>query len=246
MEEMTLEEHLTELRKRIIYTLIVLVLSLIVGFYYAGNVVEYLKADIGEGQNISLNVFSPAAGLILYMRISFIFGIIVTLPFSLYQLWRYLSPGLTSTERKIIVLTIPFVPLLFVLGILFAYFFIFPMLISFMVHFTNQVGVNEVFGITEYLRTMFNIIFPIGILFELPLVIFILTKLGILTPDYLAKIRKYAYLVFVLVSGLITPPDIISQILVSLPLILLFEISILLSRFIYKKRYSETDMTDIG
>src|SRR5699024_3356966 len=172
----------------------------------------------------------------------FLFSLVLTLPFAIYQLWKFFSPGLTERERKTIFMYIPIAPILLMMGVLFAYYVVFLMMIKFMLKFTDLLGVNEVFGLSEYFTLMFNIVLPVGLLFELPVLIFILTHLQIITPNTLKKIRKYAYLILVIVASLITPPDFVTNILVSIPLFSLFELSIIFSELVFKKQIENNEI----
>ncbi|MFA7503031.1 MAG: twin-arginine translocase subunit TatC, partial [Anaerovoracaceae bacterium] len=131
---------------------------------------------------------------------------------------------------------IPVAFLLFVLGVAFGYFILFPMVIKFLLMITDILDVNEMFGMSQYFSFMFKLIIPFGLLFELPVIIVFLTKIGVITPNLLVRIRKYAYLVLVIVGVSITPPDFISDLLVIVPLITLYEVSIWLSRIFARKR----------
>ncbi|GAB7387801.1 twin-arginine translocase subunit TatC [Bacillaceae bacterium] len=237
-KEMPLIEHIAELRKRIIWVLVVFSLAMILGFFAAGPLVEYLKSD-PAGNLPPLNAFGPSDALRVYVQVAFILAAVLTFPFFLYQLWRFVSPGLRPDERRIALSFIPMAAGLFVLGILFAYYVVFPLLIAFMSDIAERMGVNEVYGISEYFRFMFNIVLPVGILFELPIVVMFLTRLRILNPMRLARIRKVAYFVLVIVATLITPPEIITDILVLIPLLLLYEFSVWLSRIVYRKQLRE-------
>lgn len=232
--EMTWLEHFTELRKRIIYILIVSVIILVIGLVFAKPMIVWLKsAEPAAG--IEWNVFSPWDSIRIYMQVAFVFSLIITLPFALYQIWAFAKPGLKETEQKAILMYIPFAFLLYVCGISFAYFVVFPFAFRFTSMLTGHLGLTETYGIMQYFMFMFNIVLPIGILFELPVIVMFLTRLRILNPSRLVKMRKHAYLALVILSTLFTPPDFISPILVSIPLIIIYEISVHISKFVYRK-----------
>ncbi|MFV9511841.1 twin-arginine translocase subunit TatC [Tepidibacillus sp. LV47] len=232
---MTVVGHLEELRKRIIWIIIFFVISLIVGFMLADPVIRYFTHDL-NAKNITWNVFRLSDALRVYMYFAFAIGITISLPFALFQIWLFIAPGLTKRERKATMWFIPTAFILFLLGVSFAYFILFPMVVNFLSNISKQLGVVEVYGIAQYFSFMLNIVIPFGIVFELPVVVVFLTRLGIISPKLLIKIRKLAYFVLIIVAVTITPPEPMSDILVSVPLILLYEISIILSKVASKKR----------
>src|SRR5690606_21263913 len=138
-------------------------------------------------------------------------------------------------ERKITLTYIPISILLFLSGISFSYFILFLFIVDFMFHIGNQMELNAVIGINEYFEFLFQITLPFGLLFQLPVVILFLTRIGIITPSVLKKIRKYAYFALLIIAALITPPDVLSHIMVTIPLFLLYEVSIWISKIAYRK-----------
>ncbi|WP_240041172.1 twin-arginine translocase subunit TatC [Paenibacillus ginsengarvi] len=232
----SLVEHLTELRKRLIWIVAVLVVAMIGGFFAAKPIIVYLMHSEPASSIITLNTFSPWDAIRLYMQFSFAIGLVVTLPFTLTQLWLFVRPGLLDHEKKATLRYIPGAVLLFLLGLSFAYFVIFPMAFYFTSNVTQSLSLTETYGAAQYFSFMFNILLPMALLFELPVVVMFLTKLRILNPSRLQKLRRYAYLVLVVIATVVTPPDFISDILVAIPMILLYEVSIMLSARIYKKQ----------
>jgi len=234
-ESLTLVEHLAELRNRIMITLVFLVIGVVIGFAFAKEIIGFLTRDMPE-----LHVFRPMDTIRVYMQIAVYVGIIAALPMGLYQAWAFVKPALTKVEQKNTLWFIPAAVILFVVGACFAYFGIFPFMWEFMMTLTAGIGdVTSTIGLQEYIGFIVNLVLPVGLLFELPIVVIFLTKLRIVNPPRLRKLRKMAYFVFVLVAVMITPPDFISPILVYLPLIALYEISILLSARIYKRQLAQ-------
>lgn len=234
-EEMSAVEHLTELRRRIIYVLIVFVAGLIGGLFVAKPVYLYLiNADHAQG--FVLHAFSFWDGIGMYMKIAMAVSLTVSLPFIVYQLWAFISPGLRPVERSAALRYVPYVFVLFILGVAFAYYIVFPMALSFTVAITRGMGLEETYGIAEYFSFMFNLCIPLALLFELPLIVMFLTKLRILNPLRLRRIRRYAYFALVFIAVVITPPDFISDILVTIPLLVLYEFSVFLSSFVYRRQ----------
>ncbi|MDF2815070.1 MAG: preprotein translocase subunit TatC [Paenibacillus sp.] len=239
-EAASLVDHLTELRKRIIWVLVVLVVSMIGGFFAAKPMILYLvSVEPAASLHMPLNTFSPWDAIRIYMQFAFAIGLVITLPFAMYQFWLFVKPGLTELEHKSTLRYIPATVLLFLIGLSFGYFIVFPMAFYFTSSVTQSLGLTETYGISQYFTFMFNIILPMSILFELPILVMFLTKLSILNPIRLRKMRKLAYLILIIIATFVTPPDFISDILVSIPLIILYEISVLLSGVIYRKQLEQ-------
>ncbi|UFJ40966.1 twin-arginine translocase subunit TatC [Brevibacillus humidisoli] len=243
IREMTLEEHLGELRKRIIWVLVVFVLALVVGLFYADVVIQYMQSN-PISQEIPLSglvSLSPSDALRVYMQFAFLIGVVITLPVALFQIWRFVSPGLRPPEQRVALRFIPVAFLLFLLGLGFGYYIVFPMILPFMVGFTEKIGTQPLYGVAEYFGFMFNIVIPFGFLFELPMLVMFLTRLRIVNPMRLARLRRVAYFVLAVVAITLTPPEIVSDILVTIPLLLLYEVSIWLSKLVYRKQLQEDE-----
>ncbi|MFC5446864.1 twin-arginine translocase subunit TatC [Paenibacillus aestuarii] len=234
-EEMSLVEHLGELRKRLMSILIVLVIGMVGGLIAAKPIIRYLK-NIPPASGIGWNVFSPWDALRLYMNFGLAVGALITLPVALYHIWAFVKPGLHETEQKASVIYIPAAFVLFLLGIAFGYFVVFPMAFYFTSSISKSLDITEMYGAAQYFSFMFNIILPLALVFEMPIVVMFLTKIRLLNPKRLHKLRRYAYMLMVVLATIITPPDAISAILVSIPLIILYEFSVFLSGIIYRKQ----------
>lgn len=228
--------HLAELRKRILIAAVFFIVFMAIGLYLAPRTLDWIKEN-SFPKGVDWNVFSFTDGLFIYMKCAFLFAVLFTLPIVLQQVWRFVEPGLTEKEARGSKVFIPASFVLFLTGILFAYFFVFPMMIGFMSEMNRDIGANEVYGISAFFTFLFNIVFPIAVAFEMPVVVLFLTKLGILSHAKLGKVRKYAYLLLVIIGSMISPPDFVSHLSVSVPLILLFEASVVCSR-VYGARRS--------
>jgi sec-independent protein translocase protein TatC len=235
---MSMIDHLTELRRRLMLVVIVLVSTMIVGFLFAGDMIDIIK-NRPPALGLDWNVFAPSDAVRIYLQFAFVIGLVLTFPFLLFQLWAFVTPGLQPEERKVTLNFIPAAMVLFIVGISFGYFIVFPMVFQFLQNVAASLQVTETYGIAEFFGFMFNIILPLGFLFELPIVIMFLTRLRILNPVRLSQFRKYAYFLLVVVAVTITPPEIVSDLLVSIPLLLLYEFSIWLSRIVYRKQLAE-------
>jgi len=236
-EEYTLIEHLTELRKRLIIVALTFIVSLIIGFSISPKILSFIKMQ-PTASHVEWNVFGYTDGLMIYLKCALLLAILITLPIALYQTWLFVKPGVSKEEAKGTIFFIPVSFLLFLAGISFSYFLLFPLMLNFMSSINESIGAVETYGMKQYFTFMFNLIIPVGIVFELPVVILFLTKLGIVTPDKLRKMRKIAYFVLVVVGVSISPPDFISDILIIIPLLLLFEISILVSSWSLKRKHA--------
>lgn len=234
-ETMTLLSHLTELRRRIWRSLAVVLISMGGGLYLAPKVLRYLKS-VPPGSEMTWNVFSPWDGIRMYMSIALVIALTVSLPYILYQLWGFVKQGLHQQERTAALRYVPYSVICFLTGLAFGYFVVLPMSFSFTSKITKSMDLVETYGVAQYFGFMMNIVIPLAIAFELPVIVMFLTKIGILTPQVLHKMRRYAYLVLVIVASLISPPELISHLLVFVPLVVLYEISVLLSRVVYGRR----------
>lgn len=232
--EQNIVEHLGELRKRLIWVLLVFIAAFAFGMIYAEPIVEHLKND-PAARDIPWNVFALGDALRVYLQFAFVIALVITTPFAMLQMWQFVKPGLKPNEQKATLIYIPTAFLLFIIGILFGYYWIFPFIVQFMSGFSERLGVQEMYGISQYFGFMFRLVLPIAIVFQLPVIVMFLTRIRILTPHILKKSRRYAYVLLVLVAALITPPDFVSNILVAIPLIVLYEVSVWLSGRVYRK-----------
>lgn len=230
-DEMALVEHLGELRKRLIYTLISFIVFLLGAFIFVEDIYSWLIRDL----NLSLAVLGPSEILWVYFMISGVIAIAWTIPIAAYQVWMFVKPALSKKERKVTLSYIPALFILFIGGLAFGYFVVYPIVLNFLLSLSEG-HFETMFTTEKYFKFMLNLTLPFGFLFEIPLVIMFLTSLGVINPMVLSKARKLAYFVLVVVSILITPPDLISDILVIIPLLALYEFSVTLSKIVYRKK----------
>ncbi len=162
-------------------------------------------------------------------------GIIVAFPYILYEFWKFIAPGLYPQEKKYGIRFIIISSALFFIGILFGYFLVTPLVINFLGHHVISEKVQNLVDIKSYISNVRTTILANGLVFELPIIIYFLTKLGLVTAKFMRENRKYAVVVILLVAAIITPPDVFSQIIVSIPLIILYEVSIFIAKFVEKK-----------
>ncbi|WP_059170872.1 twin-arginine translocase subunit TatC [Bacillus sp. FJAT-27445] len=230
-KELNVVDHLDELRKRIIISAISFVIFFGVGFAYVEDIYKWFVRDL----DVKLIVLGPSDIVWIYFTLASLIAIAGTIPILAFQIWLFVKPALKPVERKISLSYIPALFLLFIAGLAFGYFVIFPNVLSFLVELGGDMLVTN-FTAEKYFRFVMNMTLPFGVLFELPAVVMFLTSLGILNPYVLTKIRKYAYFILIIIAIVITPPDPVSDFLVIIPLLLLYEISVNLSKFVYKKR----------
>lgn len=233
-QEYTLVEHLTELRKRLIVIAVAFVLSLGIGFGIATKILNFIKMQ-PTAMNVDWNVFGFTDGIMIYFKCALLLAILITLPIAMHQIWVFVKPGLSESEAKGTFIFIPASFFLFLAGVSFSYFIMFPMMLNFMSDINQSIGATETYGMNQYFTFLFNLVIPVGIVFEMPIVIMFLTKLGIVSPASLRKMRKIAYFVLVVIGVLISPPDFISDILIIVPLFVLFEFSIIISSVTLKR-----------
>ncbi len=166
-------------------------------------------------------------------------GFILAFPFILWELWKFISPALYEKERKNVRVFIFIASILFFLGVLFGYYVIVPMSINFCATFSISKMVQNQFTIDSYIGMMKTSVIASGLFFELPVIIYFLTKLGLVTPLFLRKYRKYSVVIVLLIAAIVTPPDVVSQIIVAIPMLLIYEASIFISVFVYKNKNKE-------
>lgn len=243
--EMPFFEHLEELRWRIIKALIGVVIGMILCWIVMDWLMEHvflspvlsLNADLKDGQQpINLQNLKPFGQVFLYMQVSIIGGIVLSIPNILYQLWSFIAPGLLTRERRYIKSIVIFSSACFLAGIAFAYFVILPSALHFFAGFGTLEIENNI-AINEYMSFIISIMLAAGIVFELPMVSWFLSRLGILTPAFMRKYRRHSIVAIFILAAILTPgTDPVSQILLALPLLVLYEFSILVSAWASRKR----------
>ncbi|MBT2656299.1 twin-arginine translocase subunit TatC [Bacillus sp. ISL-18] len=236
-KELNLVDHLEELRKRIIISALAFIVFFIVGFIYVDDIYKWFVGST------KLLVLGPSDIMWIYFMLAGVVAVAGTIPVLALQIWLFVRPALRPNERKITVTYVPALFILFVLGLSFGYFVIFPMVLNFLVNIGQDMFVTN-FTAERYFSFILNMTLPFGVLFELPVVVMFLTSLGIINPFVLAKIRKYAYFVLIIIAVVITPPDFMSDFVVTIPLLLLYEVSINLSKFVYRKKLKQQQNED--
>ncbi len=163
-------------------------------------------------------------------------GFILSFPYILWELWKFISPALYEKERKNAKVFIFTSSLLFFLGVLFGYYVVIPMSVNFVATFSvSDVVINQ-FTLESYMGMVKTSVLASGLFFELPIIIYFLTKLGLVTPDFLRKYWKYAVIIILIIAAIVTPPDVVSQTIVAIPMLIIYEVSILISKIVYKNK----------
>lgn len=232
---MSFLEHLAQLRKQIIAIAAVFACCTIIGLVAAPFIFDAIK-NSPPASEMEWNTFSPFDGVRIYMVIAMAVAFTLTLPVALSLIWGFVKKGLYPHERAATLRYIPYSVLCFLVGGAFGYFVVLPMSFSFVTRISENLQLTETYGVTEYFAFMMNIVLPVAAAFELPIIVMFLTRIGVLTPKRLRQSRRYAYIVLVVVSNLMTPPDFVSVFLLLVPLVLLFETSVWLSSVVYRKR----------
>lgn len=235
-QEMQFVKHFEELRKRIIYVLIAFIIFLFGSFIFVKDIYSWLIRDLGK----DLAVLGPSEILWVYFMISGVIAIALTIPIATHQTWLFVKPALSEKERKTTLVYIPGLFILFIGGLAFGYFIVYPMVLSFLLALSEG-QFNTFFTTEKYFTFMMNLTLPFGFLFEIPLIVMFLTSLGIINPMMLSKARRMSYFLLVVIGIFITPPDMISDILVIIPLLILYECSVTLSKMVYRKKKKQLE-----
>lgn len=250
-------EHLEELRRRLIFCVVAVLIGAIVGYCsYHSVILDFLRGPLdalrGTGDNpfaagnpfpaifkfasavpdnlnLDLHYTGPLEGFLVKLKASFFAGIIIAFPIILYQAWRFVSAGLKKNERRLIAVYFPVSLLLFAVGIAFAYFIMLPAALYFLIVVASS-GLKPVLVISRYVSLVIVLSLALGVIFEIPLVVLFLSRIGLVTPALMRRNRKYAILLIFISAAVLTPPDIVTQFMLAVPIILLYEVSILVSK----------------
>jgi sec-independent protein translocase protein TatC len=232
-EEMTLLEHMEELRDRIIKSVIAVGVAFIAGVFLAGPLLKRLQEESGAGSGF--DVVSPTDPITIYFKIALYIAIGIALPVLMWQVIGFLLPGLTKKEKRFLILSMPFVVVLFLLGVSYAFFFAAPRALQFLASFMSDIYEWSPEG-QEVINFYLTLMVGLGLAFQLPVVMFILAKLGAVTPKKMAEFRRYAVIAILIVAAVITPStDPINMGVVAVPLFLLYEGGILIARIFASK-----------
>jgi sec-independent protein translocase protein TatC len=262
-KEMSFLDHLEELRWHLIRSTIAVVVLALLAFIFKDFIFNTLifgpkhpdfptyRMFCNISRSLGMETFcfqempfriqsrTMAGQFSAHMWTSIYAGIIVAFPYILYEFWRFISPGLKEKERKSSRGFIVIASVLFFLGVLFGYYLITPLSINFLGNYQVSEEVFNDFDLDSYISLVRTSVLACGIVFELPIIMYILTKIGLVTPEILRKYRKFALIIVLILSAVITPPDIVSQIIVAIPILILYEVSIYISRIVIRNQKRE-------
>lgn len=263
-QEMSFIGHLEELRWHVIRAIGSILVFAILAFIYIKEIYHYviiapsqpnfwtyrmlclLSEKVGYDElcvkelNFKLQTIGMGDQFTMSMTSSVIAGLIFAFPYAFWEIWRFIKPGLKASERKSAQGAVFYVTFLFFSGVIFGYFIVSPLAINFLANYTLDESIINEFSLASYISLVSTLTLACGIAFQLPIVVYVLSKVGVLTPSFMREYRKHAMIVILIVAAIITPsPDIYSQILVAIPLLLLYEVSILVSRKVEREKLRE-------
>ena len=239
-DKMPFTSHLEELRERLIKSFIAVGAGFLIAYAFKDRLFEILMRPLIQvmGQGDTLIYTGLPEAFFTYLKVAFLAGIMLASPVIIYQFWMFVAPGLYRKERKVLLPVVVLSTLFFVGGALFGYFFVFPIGFQFFLGFTTE-KIQALPSMKEYLSFSSKLLIAFGLAFELPLVLTGMARMGIISVDFLKKNRKYAVLLIFITAAIITPPDVVSQVMMAVPLMVLYEISIIGARIFQPKPADE-------
>lgn len=233
---MSLGDHLEELRARLILAIIGLVVGTIICLFFGKQILGFIESPYTQLREShpelpKLKFWSPPDAFVVYMKISLVSGLIISSPWVFYQLWMFIAAGLYPHEKRYVHLAVPFSATLFVAGALFFLYIIAPISLAFCLKFGQFINVEPMWTLQKYVSFITLLMLVFGIGFQTPIAIFFLNKTGLVSMQRLRASRKYVFLAVFIVAAIATPPDVVSQVTLAVPLYLLFELGILLAYF---------------
>ncbi len=220
---MTFLDHLEELRKRIFYSLIALGVTAVVGFFFSQRVLNLLTRLVP-----SLVFLTPSEAFVVQLKVALVTGLFLAAPVIFYQFWRFVRPALQEHEAKYIAVAVVVCSALFAVGVAFAYLVVVPIAMKFLLSFETP-KLHAMISISAFVGTVGAFLLACGVVFQLPVVMFFLAKLGVVTPKLLMKNQRIAIVLIFIVAAILSPPDVFSQVLMAIPLFVLFELGVLAS-----------------
>jgi sec-independent protein translocase protein TatC len=237
---MTFWAHVAELRVRLLISAVALIAGMVACFFFVEPAAKFIMEPVGDMEFVFL---SPPELFMSYVKLALIGGLIVASPVILLQIWLFIRPGLSRRERFSLVAGLFSGAIFFVAGSAFSFFVIIPFTLRFFMQYQNE-AVKAMFSFSEYVSFIGSMVLSFGVAFELPIVVTMLASMGIVTGSGLARIRGIGILLIFIGAAIITPPDVVSQVLLGVPMVLLFELSILLAKGQEKRRAKLLDLDD--
>lgn len=226
---MSLTEHLTELRTRIIKSLLAIVAGSCVSYFFLDEITKFLTQPVGK-----LYYMQPGEAFFTYLKIDLVTGFLIALPVIFFHVWRFFLPALTRTERAVLGLIVPLSVILFFAGLAFSFFFILPTALKFFMGFSTD-DLQTMFSFQNYFDFVIMFVLPFGFVFQMPLVITVLGKLGILTSEFLGRYRRIVFFLSFVIGAFVTSPDVFTQVAVAIPVMFLYEAGYLIVKYILRK-----------
>ncbi|MGE5398663.1 MAG: twin-arginine translocase subunit TatC [Chitinophagales bacterium] len=243
-DKATIMEHLEDLRKALLVSIIAIVIAAIACFFYSNQILAILQEPL-TSLGLKLNYTDVTEPFFVQLKVALIAGLVIAFPIVMWQVWKFIAPALYPKERKTVVILFPIIIILFLGGVAFSYFGLLKLILLFFVQ--TAPSLQAVITINNYLSFVLAFTIPFGVVFELPVVVYFLTRLGLITPEWLSRNRKYALLIIFVLSAILTPGgNPIPQILMALPVYFLYEISILVSKLSRPKKIEDQDNADNG
>lgn len=233
MKNMTLMQHFAELKRRILWSVLIFVLCFCLGWYVAPYMQSFLTAPlINVWPDGALLYTSVTDGLMIRFLLGALLAVVIIVPVIFWHFWAFVKPGLKKSEQNFIWPVLFLSPVLFLAGAAFVFYFLFPVIFDFFIGLNQSVDVPNIFlpDMRNYLQFVIKLLTVFGVAFQLPLVMVMLNKIGILHRSYAVKMRRYAIVFIIIVAAVLTPPDVVSQLMLALPMWALFELSILFMR----------------
>jgi len=243
-KEMPFLDHLEELRWRLIKALGAIVLTSIVLYFFSDIILSALVAPYNDAVSYlnkpeqRLIFLSPTGGFMIRIKLSVFAGFVMALPVVFFQFWQFVMPGLLDKERKYVPVVVFFSTVCFLTGALFCYSVVLRYGLRFLLDFETA-DLAATISVNEYLQFITMLLIVFGLIFELPVLAFFLSKIGLLTPQFLRHYRRHGIVAMIIIAAIITPPDIFTQLLLAGPLIILYEISILISQFVKRDQHAD-------
>jgi len=225
----TVIEHLEELRLRIIKCAVFVIAASVICYNFSGKILSIVIKPANRTVFIA-----PQEAFVAYIKVAFISGILASVPFILFEAWRFISEGLQTREKKYVLLFAPLSLIFFAVGAIFGYGVILPVAMKFLLGFSTEY-ITPMLSVGMYVSFAGLLIFAFGIMFELPIAALFATKIGLVTPYFLSKRRREAVVIIFIMAAFLTPPDVVTQMLMAVPLLALYEASILFSKLAYKR-----------
>ncbi|MBR5913250.1 MAG: twin-arginine translocase subunit TatC [Selenomonadaceae bacterium] len=226
---MPLTSHLEELRSRIIKSLFAIVAGSCISYFFLDEITKFLTAPVGK-----LYYMQPGEAFFTYLKIDIVTGFLIALPIIFFHIWQFFLPALTKSERAVLGILVPSSVILFFAGLAFSFFLLMPVALKFFMGFSTD-DLQTMFSFQNYFDFVIMFSLPFGFVFELPLVIIVLGKLGVLTSQFLGKYRRIIFFLSFIIGALVTTPDVITQIAVAIPVMMLYEVGYLVVKYVLKK-----------